>query len=263
MTIALTPRAPAGRYGLAQTTPAEVTKMTSLRSSLWILLITLAGTAGITFLAANSDGHHDAQWYQGFDPTNQSLSGLAIAVLAIGIFGALNITGEFGSGTIRSSLAAAPRRPLFCATKMLVVGTASLVVGEVVTFGSFLIGQATLKAVHAPTASLGHAQVLQALALSGICVSLMALIGLGLGMIVRNTAGAISAFVGVVFLFPVLVNNLSEHLRSYTPLGIMANSVSTVSEHGQLDPIRGFLFMILYTAVVLVAGTVLMVRRDA
>jgi ABC-2 type transport system permease protein len=263
MTIALTPRVPAGRYGLGQTIPAEVNKITSLRSSLWILLITVAGTATVTVLATNSDGHHDAQWYQGFDPTNQSLSGLAIAILAIGIFGALNVTGEFGSGTIRSSLAAAPRRPLFCATKMLVVGTASLVVGEVVTFGSFLIGQSVLQGVKAPTASLGHAQVLQALVLSGICVSLIALIGLGLGMIVRNTTGAVSAFVGVIFLLPIILNNISGHLRSYTPLGIMANSVSAVSEHGQLDPIRGFLYMILYTAVVLVAGTVLMVRRDA
>jgi ABC-2 type transport system permease protein len=263
MTTALTPRIPLGRYGLEQTTKAEITKISSLRSSLWILLITMAGTAGITYLAANSDGHHNAQGYQGFDPTNQSLSGLAIAVLAVGIFGALNITGEFGSGTIRSSLAAAPRRPLFCATKALVVGIGTLIVGQVVTFGSFLIGQAALQAVHAPTATLGHAQVLQALILSGICVSLMALIGLGLGMIVRNTAGSVSAFVGVIFLLPVLVNNISEHLRSYTPLGIMANSVSTVSEHGQLDPIRGFLFMILYTAIVLVAGTILMVRRDA
>lgn len=263
MTITLPARVPSGRYGLEQTTKAEITKISSLRSSLWILLVTIVGTAGITYLAAHSDGHHNAQWYQGFDPTNQSLSGLAIAVLAVGIFGVLAVSSEFASGTIRSSLAAAPRRPLFCATKAMVVGIGTLIVGEVVTFGSFLIGQAVLKAVHAPTATLAHAQVLQALILSGICVSLMALIGLGLGMIVRNTVGSVSAFVGLIFLLPVLVNNISGHLRSYTPLGIMANSVSTVSEHGQLDPIRGLLFMVLYTAVVLVVGTILMVRRDA
>jgi len=263
MTTTVIPRVPAGRYGVEQTSQAEIIKLTSLRSSRWILLITMVGTAGITILASNSAGHHGPQWYQGFDPTNQSLSGLALAILAIGIFGALAITGEYGSGTIRSSLAAAPRRPLFCITKVLVVGTASLVVGEVVTFASFLIGQAALQAGHAPTTTLGHAQVLQALVLSGICVSFMGLIGLGLGMVVRHTAGAIGAFVGVVFLLPVLVNSFSNTVRSYTPLGIMANSVSTVSEHGQLDPIHGFLLMFLYTTAVIIAGTVLMVRRDA
>jgi ABC-2 type transport system permease protein len=108
MTTTLTPRIPLGRYGLEQTTRSEISKVTSLRSSLWILLITLVGTAGITVLAANSTGHHSAQWYQGFDPTNQSLSGLAIAVLAVGVFGVLAVTSEFGSGTIRSSSAPPP-----------------------------------------------------------------------------------------------------------------------------------------------------------
>lgn len=268
MTVTLTSpvpsgRVPAGRYGLKQTVQAEITKIASLRSSLWILLITIAGTTGVTVLALNGDGHHNAQWYQGFDPTNQSLSGLALAILTIGVFGVLTITGEHGSGTIRTSLAAAPRRPLFCATKVLVVGATALVVGEVVTFVSFLIGQAVLRAGDAPTATLGQAQVLQALVLSGICVSFMALIGLGLGMIIRHTAGAVSAFVGVVFLLQVIVHSISDNLVRYTPLNIMANSVSTVSEHGQLDPITGFGLMILYTAVILIAGSVLLVSRDA
>jgi ABC-2 type transport system permease protein len=263
MTTTLAPRVPAGRYGLEQTTQAEITKIASLRSSLWILLITVAGTAGITVLATQSDGHHSAQWYQGFDPTNESLSGLLLAILAIGVFGILTATGEYATGTIRTSLAAAPRRGLFCATKVLVVGATTLFVGEAITFGSFLIGQAVLKAGDAPTATLGHAHVLQALALSGICLSFTALIGLGLGMIIRHTAGAICAFVGVVFLLPVLADRLSGDLARYAPLDIMSNSVSTVSEHGQLDPIVGLVLMMLYAAVALIAGTVLLVRRDA
>ena len=51
-----------------------------------------------------------AAWYQGFDPTNQSLAGLAIGSLALGVLGVLVISGEYGTGTIRSSLAAMPRR---------------------------------------------------------------------------------------------------------------------------------------------------------
>jgi ABC-2 type transport system permease protein len=262
MTATLTSAVPAGRYGLKQAMQAEIVKIASLRSSLWILLITLAGTAGVTILATNGDGHQSARWYQGFDPTNESLSGLVLAILAAGVFGVLAITGEHGSGTFRTSLVAAPRRLLFCASKALVVGATGLVVGEVVTFVSFLIGQAVLKAGHAPTAALSQAQVLQALVLSGVCVAFMALVGLGLGMIIRHTAGAVSAFVGVVFLLQLIVQSISPHVARYTPLDIMGNSVSTVSEPANLDPIIGFVLMILYTAVVLVAGTVLLVRRD-
>jgi hypothetical protein len=185
-----------------------------------------------------------------------------LAILAAGVFGVLAITGEHGSGTFRTSLVAAPRRLLFCASKALVVGATGLVVGEVVTFVSFLIGQAVLKAGHAPTAAISQAQVLQALVLSGVCVAFMALVGLGLGMIIRHTAGAVSAFVGVVFLLQLIVQSISPHVARYTPLDIMGNSVSTVSEPANLDPIIGFVLMILYTAVVLVAGTVLLVRRD-
>lgn len=261
MTSVLAPPLPAGRSGLKQYVQAEITKIASLRSSLWILLVTVVGTVGITVLATSSDGHRSTQWYEGFDATNESLSGLALAILSIGVFGVL--ASEYGTGTIRTSLAAAPRRPLFCAGKVLVIGAVSLVVSEVITFASFLIGQVVLKAGHAPTAALGQPHVLQALVLSGTCVSFMALIGLGLGMIVRHTAAAVTAFVGVVFLLPVIVSRVSADMGRFTPLSIMATSVSTVVKHAPLDPANGFLLMSLYTAVVLVAGTVVLVRRDA
>ena len=62
---------------------------------------------------------------QGFDPTNQALAGLALGSLVIGVLGVLAMTGEYGSGTIRSSLAAMPRRAVFFAAKAIVVGAAA------------------------------------------------------------------------------------------------------------------------------------------
>src|SRR6202041_3347421 len=104
-------------YGLRQVVRAELTKIASLRSTLWTLLVTVVGTIGVTFLATNGVGHHPPGWYRGFDPTSQSMTGLALGTLAIGVFGALAVTSEFATGTIRSSLAAAPRRPLFLLSK--------------------------------------------------------------------------------------------------------------------------------------------------
>ncbi|HEY5334394.1 MAG TPA: hypothetical protein VIJ71_00055, partial [Mycobacteriales bacterium] len=89
-----TRRAPAAqsqhwRAGLTQTMRAEWTKLISLRSTRWTLAITAAGTFLVTFLAAHGALHHSKAWYQGFDPTNQSLSGLAIGSLALGVLGIL------------------------------------------------------------------------------------------------------------------------------------------------------------------------------
>jgi ABC-2 type transport system permease protein len=192
------------------------------------------------------------------------MTGLALGTLAIGVFGILAVTGEYGSGTIRSSLSAAPRRPLLLGAKVLVVGAVALVMGEVLTFASFLIGQAVLSGIGAPTTTLAHAGVLRAVSLSGAFLALLGLLGLGLGVIIRHTAGAMAAFVGVTFLLPLLIQHIPGTPSRYTPVGILANSVSAVvPQSNQVSATTGFLLMILYSAVILGLGAVLMARRDA
>jgi ABC-2 type transport system permease protein len=176
----------------------------------------------------------------------------------------LAVSGEYGTGTIRSSLSAAPRRPLLLLGKALVVGGIALAVGEVLVFASFWIGQAVLSAGGAPTATLSQAGVLRAVALSGAFLSLLGLMGLGLGVIIRHTAGAMAAFVGITFLLPVLLQRIPGTPSRYTPVGILANSVSAVMpQSNQLSAPTGFLLMILYCTVILGLGAVLIARRDA
>jgi hypothetical protein len=255
---------PAHRYGLRQVMRAELTKMRSLRSTLWTLLVTAVGTLAVTILSTQSMGHHGRGFYQGFDPTNQALTGLALGTLAIGVFGVLSVTGEYGTGTIRSSLAAAPRRPLLLIGKVLVVGAVALVVGEVLMFASFWVGQAVLSSVGAPTASLGQPGVLRAVSLSGAFLALLGLLGLGLGVIIRHTAGAVAAFVGITFLLPVLLQRIPGTPSRYTPIGILANSVSAVvPQWHQVSAPVGFVLMVLYCSVVLGLAAALFARRDA
>jgi ABC-2 type transport system permease protein len=260
-------KAPAGgsRYGAVQAVRAEFSKLRSLRSTKWTLLVVVAGSLLLTFLATNHI--HESQPGQifRFDPTNQSLTGMALGSLAIGVLGVLAITGEYGSGTIRSSLAATPRRPLFLAGKAMVVGAITLVVGEVMTFACFFLGQSILSG-NAPTASLGQSGVAEALALTGAYMALLGMFGLGLGLIIRNTAGSITAFVGLTFLLPVVLQPLNAHGNPgrFAPEQILANSVATVvHQSGQLSPATGFLWMVFYCALVLVVGVMLLVRRDA
>ncbi|HEY5252118.1 MAG TPA: hypothetical protein VIJ09_10665, partial [Acidimicrobiales bacterium] len=95
-------------------------------------------------------------------------------------------------------------------------------------------------------------------------LALLGLTGLGLGVIIRHTAGAIAAYVGVTFLLPVLLQHIPGTPSRYTPVGILANSVSTVvRQSDQVSAPVGFLLMVLYTIVVLGIGAALLSRRDA
>lgn len=252
------------RYGLAQVVRSELIKISTLRSTLWTLLIAVAGTVGVAALAANSSTHHGASYYQNFDPTNQSLAGLALAALAVGVFGVMAFTGEYGGGTIRPSLAAIPDRRLLLAGKLIVVAATTLVVGEALSFLSFGVGQAILRGGGAPTAGLGQPGVLRAVMLSGVLVALLGLLGLALGVIIRATAGAVSAYVGIVFLLPVVLQRLPGHEMRYSPLSILANSVaSVIRDPIQMAPLNGLLLVVAYCAALLAAGSVLMLGRDA
>jgi ABC-2 type transport system permease protein len=252
------------RAGLPQTMRAEWTKLVSLRSTRWTLLITAAGTFLVTFLATHGALHHNAQWYQGFDPTNQSLAGLAIGSLALGVLGILAISGEYGTGTIRSSLGAMPRRGVLLTAKVLVVGLATLVIGEALSFISFFEGQAVLRGGGAPTASLGQPGVLRAVALSGVFLALFALLGLGIGTVIRHTAGAIAVFAGVTFLVPILFNSISHGIARFAPELIFANSIaSVVRQPNSVSVTIGVMLMVAYCAIALGLGVVLLNRRDA
>jgi ABC-type transport system involved in multi-copper enzyme maturation permease subunit len=260
------PAASSGSWhaGLTQTMRAEWTKLVSLRSTRWTLLITAVGTFLVTFLATHGAVHHSKAWYQGFDPTNQSLAGLVIGSLALGVLGVLAISGEYGSGTIRSSLAAMPRRGVLVTAKVLVLGLCTLAVGEVLSFVSFFEGQAVLKGGAAPTASLGQPGVLRAVALSGVFLALFALLGLGIGTVIRHTAGAIAVFAGVTFLVPILFNSISHDIARFAPELIFANSVAAVVQQSNSVSVTiGVVLMLAYCAVALGLGALLLNRRDA
>jgi ABC-2 type transport system permease protein len=252
-----------GRTGMRQVVRAEWFKLRSLRSTTWTLLATVLGSLGVTVLATNSVQRHGPS--MGFDPTNHSLTGLALGSLTIGVLGVLAITAEYSSGTIRSTLAATPRRPVLFGAKAIVVGLVSLVVGEVLTFACFAIGQGVLSG-RAPTASLSDPGVLRALVLTGAYLALLGLFGLGLGVIIRHTAGAIATYVGVIFLIPIFLQPLSSsgNPGRFAPEQMLANSVAAVvPQSGQVSAPLACLLMVAYCAVVLSAAMMLLRARDA
>jgi ABC-2 type transport system permease protein len=277
MTIAVTtPRAPATRAmagappgmrehraGFAEAVRAEATKLATLRSTKWALALTIAGTVAVSFLSTHGARHQAAGFYRNFDPTNQSLAGLAIGSLVIGVLGVLSMTGEYGSGTIRTSLSAQPRRHVFFAAKATVFAVFALIVGVAMSFLSFFVGQAVLSG-GAPTAMLGDPGVLRALLESAGFLALLALFGLGIGAIIRHSAGAIATFVGCTLLLPIVLDGVAGHPDRFLPEPIYANSVAAVVRQGHaLSSTQGFLLMVAYTLVSLLAGAFALHRRDA
>ena len=269
MTIALPTRTgpPPDRIrqaGLRQAVRAEWTKLASLRSTKWTLAVAAVGGLLVTFLAAHGASHHTRPWYQGFDPTNQSLAGLAVGPLALGVLGVLCVTGEYGTGTMRASLAAMPRRDTLLAAKVLVVAGLTVVVGEVLAFATFFFGQAILSAGGAPTAAPGQPGVLQAVLLSGAFLALFALLGLGLGVVIRHTGGAIATFAGVTLVWPILVHTISDHLTRFAPAIMFTNSVAVVTpQENSISPWAAFGLMAAYCVAVLGVGAAVLLRRDA
>ncbi|HEX6471686.1 MAG TPA: ABC transporter permease subunit [Streptosporangiaceae bacterium] len=254
-----------GHYGLRQAARMEWIKLRSLRSTTYALLLTAFGmiTMGVVTMA-NTKAPRGAEKIASFDPTNNVLAGVALGQLIVGALGVLVITGEYSSGTIRSTLAAVPDRRLALTAKAAVFGGLALVVGEVVTFVTFLAGRAAL-AADVPHPSLGDPDVLRAVLLSGAYLALVGLMGIGVGAITRHTASAIGALVGLLFVLPALLaGTTGTAVAKFFPTIIMGNSLGvSVPVDGVLSPWAGFAVLCLYPAVLLAVGGGLLVRRDA
>jgi ABC-2 type transport system permease protein len=249
------------RYRFRHVARMEWIKLRSLRSTWWVLAATVAGAVGIAVaVGANTQ---DA----GGDLTNNALAGISLGLLLVGVLGVLAMTGEHSSGMLRATLAAVPDRPLLLAAKAAVLGALALAAGEVAGFVAFFAGGAALPA-GIPAPQLGQPGVLRAVLLSGAGFSLIALLGLGLGAVIRHTPAAIAVLVGGVYVLVQFVALLANWLMAYLPVAIVANSLTAVRpvDDGQvrfLSPWAGLAVLALYAAAALGAGAWLLARRDA
>ena len=237
-----------GRYRFSQVARMEWTKLRSLRSTWWVLAVTVAGAIGIAVAVGVNTENAAA------DLTNNALAGISLGLLLVGVLGVLMMTGEYSSGMIRATLAAIPNRPLVLAAKAAVFGLVALAAGEAASFIAFFAGGAALPD-GIPAPALGQPGVLRAVVLGGAGFCLVGLIGLGLGAIIRHTPAAIAV--------------LTHALMPYLPIAIVANSLTVVRPTMTDDQVRflspwaGLGMLGLYAAVTLGVGAWLLVRRDA
>jgi hypothetical protein len=251
-----------GHYRFADAARMEWIKLRSLRSTWWTLAVTIAAAAGIAVAVGVNTEDAAA------DLTNNALAGISAGLLLTGILGVVTATAEHSSGTIRSTLAAIPNRPLVLAAKAAVFGTAALAAGEAAAFVAFFAGRAALPA-GMPGPALGQPGVLRAVVLGGAGYCLIGLLGLGLGAVVRHTALAVGLLVGGVYVVAQLGAALAPVLMPYLPIAVVANSLTVVQpgmaigEVRFLSPWAGLGVLAVYAAVALGAGAWLLAERDA
>jgi ABC-2 type transport system permease protein len=253
-------------YGFGAVARMEWRKLRTVRSTWWIVACFAASLIGLAMIVLGHEGYArmSAADRAAFDPTHDCFIGLVLGQLLLGTLGVLTITTEFSSGMIRATFAAVPSRPLVLAAKAAVLGTVALAAGEITAFAAFLAGQAVLT-VPAPQAGLGQPGVLRAVLLAGAYPALIALIGLGLGAIIRHTAGAICTLVGVLFVLPLLFisPSLQNTAQNFLPHP-MANTMTAVKPFPHtLPPALLFALLCGYALVALAAGAWALTSRDA
>ena len=258
-----------GRAGFADALRSEFTKIRSTRSTYWTLFALIVVCIGIGALAsAGTASHPNGVSSASFDATQQSLAGLYVGQLVIAALGALTITSEYATGMIRTSLAVQPRRGVVFAAKGVVFAVVTLITGLVASFGSFFVGQAILSPHHL-SATLGQPNVLRAVIGGALFLTACGMLAYGLGAILRHTAAAISAAIGLLFVLTVLVqflpsswqNSLDKWMPALAGSQVWATKV-TEGAH-QFPAWGGFAVLAGWVAVAIVVGLVLFRTRDA
>jgi ABC-type transport system involved in multi-copper enzyme maturation permease subunit len=253
---------------------AEWTKIRSVRSTVWTLLVFVIVAIGFSALIATvisntwtNPGNHPNHVTLVTDPTAVLFgAGFGLGQLAMCVLGVIVISSEYSTGAIRSSLLAVPRRIPMLAAKAAVFVVLDVVVSAITVFAVFFISTAILRSHISIT--LSQPGVTRA-AIGGILyLAVLGLFALAVGGLIRHTAGAIAAVIALVLVVPPLISlipgTIANHIHGYLPTvaGVLV-AQSSQRPADVLSPWQGFGVFCLWTAVLLAACGWLLMRRDA
>ena len=256
---------------------AEWAKLRTVRSTTWAGVALVVGTIGLSALAclsSSTDGGSPGSPGDD-DIVLSSLSGVYLGQIAVVALATLAITSEFGTGLIRGTFTAMPRRRTVLLAKAVVVTSLTLVLGIATSIVSFLVGQTLLHGrgyVHAngyPAASLGDGATLRAVLGTGLYLGAVALLGLGVGTIVRHTAGAVSAVLALLFVPQIMIGLVSDRaadvIQSITPMsaGLSLQQTTVRADNVPIGPWAGLAVAGAWAGAALLTGLWLIQRRDA
>lgn len=250
---------------------SEWVKFRSLQTN-WVTMLSAAilmigiGALSAAILSGTIGGGGDDGWGDTTDPTTTSLNGMMLAQIIVGIVGVLAITSEFANGMIRATFAAVPKRLQVLWAKVVVVAGVTFAVMLPTVFASFFIGQAFMGSDQG--ASLTDDGVLRVVIGSAGYLTAIALLGLGLGSILRQAAGAIGTVFALLLVAPgilglVIPASIGDDVLPYLPSNA-GSAFTTIGSSGVLlSPVVGALVVLGWVAAFLGVAAVLLKRRDA
>jgi ABC-type transport system involved in multi-copper enzyme maturation permease subunit len=247
---------------------SEWIKLVSLRSS-WITfaaaVVAIVGLGALVSYVTNTHWSHMRPEEQlNFDPVGRSLGGVELAQLAIGVLGVLVVTGEYATGMIRSSLMSVPRRWPVLGAKLVVFAACAFVLSIVSAFAAFLLGQQLL-GTHGTT--LGAPHVLRAVIGVALYLTVVGALAVGLGFILRSTAGGNATLVGLLLVLPgvaqLLPDTWQPHILPYLPSNAGASVWAVQPEPGMLSAWTGFAVFCAWAVAAVLLGAFVLKRRDA
>ncbi|GAA2103528.1 ABC transporter permease subunit [Actinomadura alba] len=247
------------RVGFGNVLAAEWTKAWTVRSTMWtpmVMMVLITGFA--VFVGATRSLQPDDTILGG------SLTGAVTAQIAASVFGVLVVSGEFGSGTIRATFAATPRRGAVLAAKAVVVAVVmftTALIGSVVAYqiGTEMLTGEGYASGDAFPAVLGIA----------VCCAAVGLLGLALGAVLRHSAAAITTMIGVLLLpslFGPLFGDLQRWVAGASPMAALEKLTQTSDASpdtvGSLGAWPSLSLVCVYSATALVLTAWLVRRRD-
>ena len=246
---------------------AEWTKLRTLAGTWWLLL---AAAAAFHCLPGACGARQT-----GADPAKISLTGVDLGQVVIALLAAGAIGGEYGTGMIRLTLTATPRRLTAFTAKALVTSAAALGASLLAVGGSALAGAAILPgrglsaANGYPPLSLASAADLRAAVGSVLYLTLIALLAFGVTAAVRDSAAGTGVVLGALFLFPVVSavipdQVLARHLEQAAPMTAGLYVQATVGLRSlPLTPWQGLGVTAAWAAGALAIGAAVLRLRDA
>ena len=260
------------RQTLGRAIHSEWIKIRTLRST-WIglgtVLLILVGIGAIGALLATGalpdDG--DGDGFGGDSPLETVLTGADFAVLVVGVLGALAGAREYSSRMITATVAAAPRRWQVVVSKAVALTAVVLPAALLAVLATFGIGMAILSSGDGATVALTDSGVLRELLGMAGYITSIALIGLGLGVLLRSVAGSIGALVAGVLLLPALAGGLLpdswDSILQYLPSSAAAAFTTVMAAgDGVLSSGAGALVLAAWVAISLGAAAWAITRRD-
>jgi ABC-2 type transport system permease protein len=253
--------------GFPETLHAEWIKFWSVRSTFWSTTMLFLLGAGLTTLVCAAS----AGWLASTEADQSPLSfvtwGLMFAQITAIALGTLVVTSEYGTGMIRATLAATPRRGAVLAAKALVLSGTLFVVGTITAFAGYLGGNWFLDNKGVGIA-LSDDGVLRSMFGSGLYMAGLGLFAAAVGLLIRHTAAALSVVLALVFVVGNMAFLLPGTWGEWTAKLLPGNAGSGIAtpvsfNPGLLDPWVGFAVFTAEVTVALIAGYAVFRRRDA